>query len=151
MTAKENNLKQFVDGCLEGIYKIGTVSTTKGQDNMHDRGWQLTKAAQKEFEQVVSEWFERNYKDLCRLAAFGDSFYAFGCWFICSVQGCGTGFFDAHLGIPADEVRNKLKRLGNKLHKSVQSSFQSNEVFNLYIVRGKHCAFEFPLVTNASV
>ena len=140
----------FLGGAFEALDKVTHVATSKStqsDDTMHDRGWSLTKAAKAEFTKVVNDWFDNNYKDLYKLIAHGGSWYALGIWFVCSVQGCGIGYYDAYLGISDEETRRKLKRLGNKLHKAAQSTFKTTEAFDLYHIRGKYCAFDHPLTT----
>jgi len=137
-----NHAREFIGGATEALYKVGVVSTAKGLAHMHDKGWQLTQIAEHRYHCVVTAWFYEHYKSLCKLSELGVEWYQMGIDWLCSIQHEGTGFFDVHTGVTHD--REKLKRLGKKLHKLAQSAYHE-EAFLMYVKRGKYCEFQFPI------
>ena len=135
----------FESGALEALYKVTSVLTAEEKDssgNMHDKGWCLTKAAKKDFTRQISQWFRRNYEDLCELADLGVPWSDMGADLVCSIQHQGTGFWDQF----SDDkvIAQRKKDIGKRLDQAAKISY-GEEDFLLYVKRGKFCEFVWPL------
>ena len=139
----------FINGALEALYKIGNVLTSSKkllEHNMYSNGWQLTKAAEADFRQVVANWCGDNYEKLCEMQEAGNEPWdVMGGWFICSVQREGTGYWDAQTGKTVN--RERLALMGNELHQVATSAF-NEETFWLYIKAGRYCEFQYFNINN---
>ena len=135
----------FENGALEALYKVTAVLTAEEKDsagNMHDKGLCLTKAAKEEFTRHISQWFRRNYGDLCELANLGVPWSDMGTDLLCSAQHQGTGFWDQ--SSPDKAIALRKKDIGRRLDQAAKNSY-GEEDFLLYVKRGKFCEFVWPL------
>jgi hypothetical protein len=139
----------FYQGAEDALYMVGTVLTahqTNEMVHMHDRRWVLTKAAQHEFRAVVDRWFDNNFTALNRAVNLGQYWTELGITFMCSVINCGGSFLEMSINASNKEDKIKLDKVGKKLYKAAEHYY--DETFDLYIIRGKYCAFHMPLPNN---
>jgi len=144
------NFTHFFNGAMEALEKVGNVSYSKGTTNMRDKGWQLTKNAEGNFRQECINWFNDNYYLLFDTTLHGQTWSQLGCWFICTTLGTGTGFWDMHTG--QKQHRETLTSLGKRLTEAVKDCYgHNNEVFDMYIVKGKYCNFSWTVPTKPNL